>query len=160
MAVDIPNLEYYPLWSATPTPFDQNMEINVESAHRLVDHHIKLGIGGLFLLGTCGEGPWMPDRLRRELVKQVVEHNDGRLTIAVQVTDNSAARILKNIEMVREEGGDIAVVAAPYFVHRPNPAKIEKLYREVVEQSPLPIGIYDFGQRAPTLVPLEVLEIK
>jgi len=158
VTVELPELESNPLWSATPTPLDQNMEIDVESAHRLVDHHIKLGIGGLFLLGTCGEGPWMPNDLRRKFVSEVTNYSNGRLTIAVQVTDNSAARILENIEMVREEGGDIAVVAAPYFVHRPNPAKIEKLYREVVEQSPLPIGIYDLGQYAPTLVPLEVLE--
>ncbi len=158
MTVNMPNLERNPLWSATPTPFDENMEIDVESVHRLVDHHIKLGIGGLFLLGTCGEGPWVPNDLRRQLVREVASRSNGRLTIAVQVTDNSAARILENIEMIREEGGDIAVVAAPYFVHRPTSANLEKLYLEVVEQSPLPIGIYDQGEYGPTLVPLEVLE--
>ena len=52
--------------------------------------------------------------------------------IAVQAPDNSALRTLDNIEMVREEGGDLAVVAAPYFVHRPTPAKLEKLYGEVL----------------------------
>jgi len=158
MTVDIPELESNPLWSATPTPLTENMEIDVGSVQRLIEHHIRLGITGLFLLGTCGEGPWMPDRLRREMVKQVVKHNNGRLIIAAQVTDNSAPRMLDNIKMVKEEGGDLAVVAAPYFVHRPTPARIEKLYQEVVEHSPLPIGIYDRGEHGSTLVPLEVLE--
>ncbi len=158
MTVDIPKLESKPLWSATPTPLTEDMEIDGRAVQRLVEHHIKLGITGLFLLGTCGEGPWMPDRLRWELVKQVVDYNDGRLMIAVQVTDNSAARILENIEIVAEEGGDLAVVAAPYFVLGSSPARIEKLYQEVVEESPLPIGIYDRGEHAPTPVPLEVLD--
>jgi len=158
LTVDIPNLEPNPLWSATPTPLTEDMEIDVGAVQRLVEHHIKLGITGLFLLGTCGEGPWMPDRLRWEFVKQVADYNDGRLMIAVQVTDNSAARILENIEIVAEEGGDLAVVAAPYFVLGSSPARIEKLYREVVEQSPLPIGIYDRGEHGPIAVPLEVME--
>ncbi len=158
MTVNFPELESNLIWSATPSPLTEDMEIDVGAVQRLVEHHIKLGITGLFLLGTCGEGPWMPDRLRWELVKQVVDYNDGRLMIAVQVTDNSAVRILENIEIVAEEGGDLAVVAAPYFVIGSNPAKLEKLYREVVEHSPLPIGIYDRGEHGPITVPLEVLE--
>jgi len=123
MTVNFPELESNLIWSATPSPLTEDMEIDVGAVQRLVEHHIKLGITGLFLLGTCGEGPWMPDRLRWEL-----------------------------------EGGDLAVVAAPYFVIGSNPAKLEKLYREVVEHSPLPIGIYDRGEHGPITVPLEVLE--
>ncbi|MCK4323811.1 MAG: dihydrodipicolinate synthase family protein [Armatimonadetes bacterium] len=158
MTVDIPDLERNPLWSATPTPLTEQMEIDVGSVHRLVEHHIKLGITGLFLLGTCGEGPWMPDRLRWELVRQTASYNDGRLTIAAQVTDNSTARIVQNIEMATEAGADIAVIAPPYLPHLPTPATLEKLYLQAIEQSPLPVGIYERGERAATVVPRATME--
>ncbi len=158
MTVDIPELEPNPLWSATPTPLTEDMEIDVESAHRLVDHHIKLGVSGLFLLGTCGEGPWMPDRLRRKFVREVTDYSNGRLTIAAQVTDNSTARIVQNIEMATEAGADIAVIAPPDLPHLPTPATLEKLYLEAIEQSPLPVGIYERGERAATIVPKATME--
>jgi len=158
MTVDIPKLKSNLLWSATPTPLTEDMEIDAGSVQRLVEHHIKLGITGLFLLGTCGEGPWMPDRLRWELVRQTASYNDGRLMIAVQVTDNSAPRILENMEMATEAGADIAVIAPPFFAHRPTPAKLEKLYLDAIDQSPLPVGIYDQGEGGATFIPKEVVE--
>ncbi len=38
------------------------------------------------------------------------------------------------------------------------PAKIEKLYLEAIEQSPLPVGIYERGKFAPTVVPIATMQ--
>jgi len=45
------------IWSATPTPFTMDREVDRESLGRMVEHHVRLGVDGLFLAGTCGEGP-------------------------------------------------------------------------------------------------------
>jgi 4-hydroxy-tetrahydrodipicolinate synthase len=50
------------VWSATPTPLDSKRRVDNASVKRLVAHHLRLGVKGLFLAGTCGEGPWLPDR--------------------------------------------------------------------------------------------------
>ena len=91
-------------WSAAPTPFTERMEVDKAAVRRMVSHHARLGVNGLFLAGTNGEGPWMTERQRRELVVTAVKHNRGRMLIAVQVTDNSAARILDNIAAARQDG--------------------------------------------------------
>ena len=57
------------VWSASPTPFTRKMEIDIQSIERMVEHHIKLGVKGLFLAGTCGEGSWMTNDQRRQLVQ-------------------------------------------------------------------------------------------
>src|SRR5688572_16905148 len=85
------------VWSATPTPFDDQGRVDAASVERLVEHHLRLGVKGLFLAGTCGEGAWMPNSERRRLVQSVVAANKGRMVVSVQVTDNSAARILDNM---------------------------------------------------------------
>jgi 4-hydroxy-tetrahydrodipicolinate synthase len=116
-----------------------------------------LGVRGLFLAGSNGEGPWMTDAQRSELVRLAARAARGRLVLAVQVTDNSAARILDNAERARADGADIAVIAPPYFLIDATPAKILELYRQAVRKSPLPVGIYDRGVHSSVLVPEGVL---
>ena len=44
------------VWSATPTPFTNRMQIDVTAVQRMIAHHLRLGTTRLFLAGTCGEG--------------------------------------------------------------------------------------------------------
>ena len=146
------------VWSASPTPFTDTMQIDVVSVRRMIDHHRRLGVERLFLAGTCGEGPWMRNRDRRKLVKTVSEYAGQQLVLAVQVTDNSPARILDVIHEAKEDGAHIAVIASPYFVGPPAPNRILDLYLRAISESPLPIGIYDRGRASSVLVPNSVLK--
>lgn len=146
------------VWSATPTPFTESMQVDKSSVKRLVEHHLRLGVKGLFLCGTCGEGPWMTDQQRCQLIEAVAKYGKGRLHIAAQVTDNSASRILDNIKMVSDCGADIAVVAPPFFMDLVTPQILETLYLTVIEKSKLPIGIYDRGKFSSVFVPPQVLK--
>jgi dihydrodipicolinate synthase/N-acetylneuraminate lyase len=145
------------VWSATPTPYDDALRVDEGSVSRLVEHHLRLGVKGLFLGGTCGEGPWMRDVERRKLVRTTVAAARGQLTVAVQVTDNSSPRILDNIRCAKEDGADLVVIAPPYFLVNGTPANLERLYLEAVRESPLPVGIYDRGQHSAIVVPEAVL---
>jgi len=153
---------YSGVWSAAPTPFDEGLAVDVDSVKRMVEHHHRLGVMGLFLAGTNGEGPWLPERELRTLVRTVVKANRGRMTIAVQVTDNSAARIVDNIGRAADDGADLAVIAPPYFgmsyaSPRETERRLEALYLEAVDGSPLPVGIYDRGTYSAVVIPERVL---
>ncbi len=145
------------VWSAAPTPFTASMAIDGVSVRRMVEHHIRLGVRGLFLAGSNGEGPWMTDSQRSDLVRLAARFARGRLVLAVQVTDNSAARILDNIRRARADGADIAVIAPPYFLIGATPRTILDLYRHAIRKSPLPVGIYDRGVHSSVLVAERVL---
>ena len=145
------------VWSATPTPLTQKMTVDTQSVKRMVDHHLRLGIRGLFLAGTCGEGAWMPERQKRLLVETVAKYAKGKMLVSVQVTDNSAARILDNMRTAREDGADIAVIAPPLFLLNATPRTLRNLYRQAIRESPLPVGIYDRGTFGSVVVPDDVL---
>jgi len=145
------------VWSAAPSPFTKDMKLDEPSVGRMIKHHFRLGIKGLFLLGTNGEGPWMPEDQRRQLVRLVADHVKGRIPLAVQVTDNSAARILRNIDMAKDAGADIAVIAPPHFLVRSEPKAILEVYLEAVRSSSLPVGIYDRGAFGAVKVPDQIL---
>ena len=84
------------------------------------------------------------------------------MTIAVQVTDNSAARIVDNIGRAADDGADLAVIAPPYFgmayaSPRETARRLENLYLEAVGRSSLPVGIYDRGSYSAVVIPERVL---
>ncbi len=145
------------VWSATPTPFDNKLNLDRPSIPRLVEHHLRLGVKGLFLCGTAGEGMVMPDAQRRQFVRDVVKHNRGRMVLAVQVTDNSVPRVLENIKQAREDGADIAVVAQPLFFMNATPQRIAGFYTGIFDRSVLPIGLYDRGKYSTIGIPAKVL---
>lgn len=141
------------IWSATPTPLTNERRLDVPSVHRLVEHHVKMGVTGLMLAGTCGEGPWLPDQEREAMIRSTAAAAGNRLQIAAQVTDNSAARTLANIEQVARWGARIAVVAQPYFFLNGTADRQLAFYREIARRSPLPVGFYDRGKASPYVLP-------
>jgi 4-hydroxy-tetrahydrodipicolinate synthase len=140
------------VWSAAPTPLTGDLRIDEASIERLAAHQKKLNLNGVFIAGTCGEGPWLSDAMRMELAKASVKYNQGKMLLAMQVTDNSALRIIDNIKRIADTGVDIAVIAPPFFVINSTQDYLKKLYLEVIEASPLPIGIYHLGKNTKTLV--------
>ena len=120
----------------------------------MIDDAVADGMTGLFLAGTCGEGPWLPNRERIRLVNTAVQAARGRLQIAAQVSDNSVPRILDNIHDMAAAGADYAVISHPATMMNATPPRIAALFEEAVQASPLPVGVYDLG--APTRFPRTV----
>ena len=143
------------IWSASPTPFTENREIDLESVAKMVEHHVRLGVDGLFLAGTCGEGPWMTDRQKLTLVQAVREAAAGRLRLAVQVTDNSSARVLEQVDAL--QGVDFVIVAQPYLAMNVTPTTLARYYEEILERSPVPVCYYERGAASIVAVPESVL---
>ncbi len=145
------------VWSATPTPLTESREIDFPSVARMVEHHLKLGVKGLFVGGTCGEGPWLPSRQKHDLLRAVVEVSAKRMPIAAQVSDNSPERILENIDRAASCGVDYVVISHPQFVMNATPERLRDCYGVAVEKSPLPVALYDLGDRRPLAIPEEFL---
>ena len=130
------------VWSAAPTPFKADGSIDEAAIQRLADHHFAMGVGGVFIGGTSGEGPWLPNAMRVQLAKATVKANAGRIATAFQITDNSAERMIENLKMLADTGIDIAVIAPPFFALNAKQDYLYDMYAKVIDASPLPIGIY------------------
>jgi len=141
------------VWSATPTPLNAARRLDVDAVPRLVEQHLRLGVAGVMLGGTCGEGPWLRADDRAALTQATVAAARGRLRVALQVTDNSAGRVLANIEQAAAWGAEIAVVDAPWFFLNGTPERKLAHYREIARQSALPVGFYDRGKHSPNALP-------
>lgn len=145
------------VWSAAPTPFDENFHIDCDAISKMVEHHIKIGVNGLFLLGTNGEGPCLDERQKTRMVKLVVKYNKSRMLIAVQITDNSAYQMIENAKRFSDEGADILILSAPYFFPRPDEKRLLSFYERVLKSIQMPFGFYDRGKYAPVVIPATIL---
>ncbi len=136
-----------------PTPLTPALRVDEASVERMVQDAVRLGVQGLFLAGTCGEGPWLPDREKQALVRAAVRAGRGKLKIAVQASDNSVPRILDNGNLAAEAGADYAIIAAPGTFMNATPERVVAHFIEAANASPLPVGIYDLGAHRPVMIP-------
>lgn len=145
-------------WSAVPTPLTPGLQVDTESVGRMVEAAVADGMEGLFVAGTCGEGPWLPDRERRRLMAAAVAAAAGRLRIAAQVSDNSVPRILDNAALAADCGADFAIIAPPATLLNATPDRIVALFAGAAQACPLPVGIYDLGRHRPIMIPEDRLK--
>lgn len=130
------------IWSATPTPFLDNGELDQKSIERVVEQHLSLGVTGLFLAGTCGEGPFMPHDQHVELVSGMRQLAGSRLKLAMQVSDTSAARVRDNMKRAAGAGADAVVIAPPWLDRFANRDFMRRYFLEPIESAEIPVGIY------------------
>ena len=63
------------------TPMLESGELDYPSTERLIEHVIRGGVHGLFVLGTSGEAPSLSYRLRRELIAHACRIAAGRVPV-------------------------------------------------------------------------------
>lgn len=146
------------VWSASPTPLQPDLTVDEPSVERMVAAAIADGLHGLFIGGTCGEGPWLTDRERGRLVRAAVRAAGGRLKVAAQVTDNSVPRIRENAEAAAAAGADYAIIAPPALFLNATPARVAAHFIEAAAACPIPAGIYDLGRHRAVMIPEDRLQ--
>ena len=144
-------------WSAMSTPLTVAGKVDANALEKLVEHQIALGIKGLFIAGTAGEGPFLTNKERERLLKLTARFTNGRMPVAMQITDNSAERMIENLEIYQDCGMDIAVIAPPFFQSDENDEFLFDLYTQVIEASQVPVGIYNRGRFSSVAVSPELL---
>ncbi|MCH1438912.1 MAG: dihydrodipicolinate synthase family protein, partial [Rubripirellula sp.] len=83
------------------TPLVDRDKLDYVGTQRLLEHVIKGGVHGVFILGTTGEAPSLSYRLRREFIKLVSETVDHRVPVFVGVTDTSLVESLRLAESAK-----------------------------------------------------------
>lgn len=124
------------------TPLINHKEIDVKGLEKLLEHLLRGGVHGLFMLGTTGEATSLTYQLRKELLKRTAAIIKNRIPVVVGITDTSIDGSLEIAEYSAELGLEGVVVAPPYYM----PISQEEMrdYLEnLVPKLPLPFMMYD-----------------
>lgn len=145
------------VWSAAPTPFTAEGKLDSESIFRMADHHAALGISGVFIGGTCGEGAYLTDNVTAELSRLTVEAAAGRMAVTLQITDNSVPRLLDNLKRAEDNGVDMVVIATPAIAINYDQDYLYNMYYSVAKAAKIPVGIYHRGVNVPVKMTAETV---
>jgi dihydrodipicolinate synthase/N-acetylneuraminate lyase len=139
------------------TPLNGRDELDLAGLERLIEHQIKGGIAGLFVLGTTGEGPSLSYRLRYGLVERTCEIVAGRIPVLVGITDTSVEEALE-LARFSKGAGARAVVAAPPYYFGLGQEEVRDFLLELAEGSPLPMFVYNMPSCVKLSLAFETVE--
>jgi 4-hydroxy-tetrahydrodipicolinate synthase len=133
------------------TPLLNDDKIDKSGLKKLIDHLVKGGVNGIFILGTTGEATSLSNKLKQELVSLSCEFVDGRLPVLVGITDPSPKESLGLVSFSRNAGAS-AVVAAPPFYFTLTQPELLFYYNRLADQSALPVYIYNMPAQTKIMI--------
>ncbi|MEH6944758.1 2,4-dihydroxyhept-2-ene-1,7-dioic acid aldolase [Bacillus sp. JJ722] len=135
------------------TPFDEELEVDVEALKGLVEWHIESGSHGISVCGTTGE-PSSLTIFERELVMETaIKTANGRIPVAPGTGSANQKETLHLTKRAQEMGADAALVIVPYY-NRPNQQALYNHFKTIADSVDIPIIAYNIPGR--TGVNLEV----
>lgn len=97
--------------AAAHTPFDERGELNLSAVAPLAEHLRSVGVAGVLVAGSTGEGPSLTISERRQLAERWVEVG-GKLQVMIQVGHTSVPEAVELASHAAQIGAD-AICAAP-----------------------------------------------
>jgi 4-hydroxy-tetrahydrodipicolinate synthase len=139
---------------AMVTPFDDELELDLDGAVTLARWLVDQGAHGLVLAGTTGEAPTLTDDEKVDLWAAV------RDAVTVPIVAGSGSYDTRHTVHLSQRAADVGVdgllVVTPYY-NRPSQAGLEAHFRAVGEATDLPFLVYDIPIRTGRKVDTEVL---
>jgi 4-hydroxy-tetrahydrodipicolinate synthase len=133
------------------TPLNAKRQLDKTGVKNMVNHLLKGGVDGIFLLGTTGEGPHLSYAIRAELVKTVCRLVKSRVPVLVGITETDLEDALA-FATVCKGFGVAAVVAAPPYYFKLTQAECVAWFTEMADRLPLPLVIYDMPAHTDTVI--------
>ena len=138
------------------TPFTAAGGLDEPALERLVDAQIAGGVEGIFVLGTTGEGAYVPREFRRRLVDLAVWRAAKRTQIFVGLGDVQLADLSEANESFHV-GAD-AVVAHPPIREKVTPEKLQEWFQSILERLEGPLLLYNMPMTTGVSIPLDAVE--
>ncbi len=126
------------------TTFDQNEKLDLAAARALTSYLCGMGIGGLYLTGSTGEGFLLSNEERKAYVDTVIDEVKGRVPIIVHV---GAISTLASEDLARHaaSAGADAISSVPPIYWKFSDDEIAGYYSDLVLAAGLPMIVYNIA---------------
>ncbi|MCW5936789.1 MAG: dihydrodipicolinate synthase family protein [Fimbriimonadaceae bacterium] len=131
------------VYPAAITPFGVDGRVDEASLARLLAWFEAAGCQGVVVAGTNGEGPSLSAVEKRDLAR-VACRLRGSLRIVTGVATPSLDEAKWLLSQAGKAGVDAGLVMPPSYFRRATEAGLLQWFREVLEDSPVPILVYNY----------------
>jgi 4-hydroxy-tetrahydrodipicolinate synthase len=137
------------------TPLTPCLELDEPAMQRLVDHLCEGGVHGIFVLGTTGEGPYVPVKMRSQLVELAVRSARGRIHVYAGISSEALGDSLDAGNRYLKMGVDAVVAHAPAHYEK-QPAESLHFFDELAARLNGDLLIYNMPLTTNVSLPIEV----
>jgi 4-hydroxy-tetrahydrodipicolinate synthase len=130
---------------ALVTPFLDNEKIDFDALRALVRLQINGGTDFLVVQGTTGESPVLTQEEKMEVLRVVIDENNGQLPIVYGVGGNNT-RALEGVFAALPKDVDGILSVSPYY-NKPIQKGIVEHFKLVASYTDLPIILYNVPGR-------------
>ena len=129
---------------AMVTPFDEYEEVDLKRARALANHLIEVGVGGLYITGSTGEGFLMTTEERKALTEAVINEVKGRIPVIVHIGDIGTKKSIDLAKHAEQAGAD-AISSVPPFYYKFNGDDVFNYYKDIAESVSIAMIVYNIS---------------
>ena len=131
------------LIAATFSPLRADRTVDLDRVAPMVDHLVRQGVGGLYVLGSTGEGPSLTVEERCVLAERFVQAAGGRVPVIVQVGCESLRQARQLAAHAQQVGATAISSVSPVYFKPETPVALVDSMAEVASGAPqLPFYYY------------------
>ena len=131
---------------AMVTPFDQNLELDLDRAQQLADRLVAGGVDAIIVNGTTGESPTVFYPQKLELFRAVLRAVGGRVSVIANVGDNCTADTVYFAQDAAKLGVDGFMCVVPYY-NKPPQEGLYRHFKTIADSTDMPIILYNIPGR-------------
>ncbi|KAB1643838.1 4-hydroxy-tetrahydrodipicolinate synthase [Adlercreutzia muris] len=131
---------------AMVTPFDENLELDLDRAQELACRLVDGGVDAIIVNGTTGESPTVFYPQKLELFRAVVSAVAGRVPVIANVGDNCTADTVSFAQDAGQLGVDGFMCVVPYY-NKPPQEGLYRHFKTIADSTDMPIILYNIPGR-------------
>lgn len=128
------------------TPFKKNHQVDFDALGKLIDFIIDNKIDYIVSLGTTGETPTLDKQEKFDIINFTYEHVNERVPVVVGIGGNNTNEVVSNLQTYPLQKACAILSASPYY-NKPSQEGIFQHYKQIAENSTLPIILYNVPGR-------------
>jgi 4-hydroxy-tetrahydrodipicolinate synthase len=142
------------IYPITPTPFDEQGRIDVESIQTMTAFMLRCGVDGLAILGVMGEVDRLTDSERDQVIDAFRRPLPAGKALVVGVSAGGTDAAMQACRRAEGLGADALLVAPPRIQ---NDGALFGYYERVAKAAAVPIIIQDYPPATGVLMPAPLL---
>ncbi|CAM3535036.1 4-hydroxy-tetrahydrodipicolinate synthase [Pseudostreptobacillus hongkongensis] len=138
-------MKYSKSYVAIVTPFDDNLEVDINKLKELVKFHKENGTRGIVVCGTTGEAATLSEQEYILTIKTVIEEANGEIQVIAGAGSNSTEKAVYLTKLCKNLGVDAVLSVVPYY-NKPSQRALINHFKKIAEVG-LDVILYNVPSR-------------
>lgn len=144
------------IWTALVTPLNPDCSVDEKSLENLIEHQISLGVKGLVIAGSTGEGSLLSAKSFEQLLRASKRTVGKRIPLVSGLGIGGTESTIEKAKLAKDLGFDGVLASPPAYVKAPQRGLLDHFLK--VADVGLPVCLYEIASRAAVSIHVQTLK--